>query len=145
MNRIFVLTPLLAAVILITCVSGCLSANPTNTQDDSNPASVPVFQPSVRTAAVETSQGKVTTYQTTGSATQVTNFYKTEMAKRGYQVSTSYQSNPSNTESDTVLSCVKGTSSIRIAIATIKAEIGPLNLTKVGATTFAITENANTS
>ncbi len=140
-----VLMPLLAMVILATCASGCLSTNPTNNQDNNNTAGVPVFQPSMRTAAVETSEGKITTYQTTGSAAQVIDFYKTEMTKRGYQVSTSYRANPSSAGSDAVLSCVKGTSTVRIAIATIKAEIGPLNLTKVGATTFVITENAGTS
>ncbi len=137
--------PLLAVMLLITCASGCLSTNPANNQGKSNTASVPVFQPSVRTAAVETSHGKITTYQTTGSTAQVAEFYKTEMAKRGYQLSTPYRANPSSTGSDTVLSCVKGTSTVRIAIATIKAEIGPLNLTKIGGTTFVITENAGTS
>ncbi len=145
MNKRHILTPLLAMVILVTCASGCLSTNPTTNQGNSDTAGVPVFQPSVRTAAVETSQGKVTTYQTTGSAAQVTDFYKTEMTKRGYQVSTPYQASPSSTGSDTVLSCVKGTSTVHIAVATVKAEIGPLNLTKVGATTFVITENAGTS
>ncbi len=137
--------PLLAVIILAACISGCLSANPTTNQNNDNTATVPVFQPSVRTATVETSEGKITTYQTTGSTTQVTDFYKTEMTKRGYQVSTSYQANPSSTGSDSVLTCVKGASTVRIAVATIKAEIGPLNLTKVGATTFVITENGGTS
>ncbi len=140
-----VLMPLLAVVILATCASGCLSTNPTNNQNNNNTTSVPVFQPSVRTAAVETSEGKITTYQTTSSAAQVIDFYKTEMTKRGYQVTTSYQASPSNAGSNTVLSCVKGASTVRIAVATIKAEIGPLNLTKEGATTFVITENAGTS
>ncbi len=137
--------PLLAVVLLATSVTGCLSTNPTNSQNDNNTAAVPVFQPSVRTATVETSEGKITTYQTTASAAQVVDFYKTEMAKRGYQVSTSYQATPSSTGSDSVLTCVKGSSTVRVAVATIKAEIGPLNLTKVGATSFVITENAGTS
>ncbi len=144
MKTRYVMTALLAGVMLITCSSGCLSTNPTSSQS-SNIAGVPVFQPSVRTAAVNTSEGKITTYQTTSSAAQVTDFYKTEMAKRGYRVSTSYQANPSNVGSDTVLSCVKGSSTVRIAVATINAEIGPVNLSRVGATTFVITENAGTS
>ncbi len=140
----YVMAALFVAVVLTTCASGCLSTSPTNNHG-SNTAGVPVFQPSIRTATVDTSEGKVMTYQTTSSAAQVTDFYKTEMAKRGYQVSTSYQANPSNVGSDTALSCVKGSSVVRIAIATINAEIGPVNLTRVGATTFIITENAGTS
>jgi hypothetical protein len=80
------------------------------------------------------------TYQTTRSSTQVADFYKKEMANRGYQATTTYQTRPSSENSDVVLSFVKGTSSVHIAIAAISAQIGPLNLSQAGATAFVITE-----
>ena len=125
---------LLAVIILTTCVSGCTSTNPSGGQG-SNTSGVPVYEPSLKTASVNTSEGKVTTYQSTSSSTQVADFYKKEMSDRGYQTSTSYQKG-----SDVVLSFVKGASTVRIAIATIQAQIGPLNLSQTGATTFVITE-----
>ncbi|MGZ4863536.1 MAG: hypothetical protein ACXVI0_07320 [Halobacteriota archaeon] len=103
---------------------------------------MPVYEPSVKTATVNTSQGRVTTYQTTSSTTQVANFYTTEMANRGYQASTSYEPRVSSGGSDIVLSFVKGTSTVHIAIAAISAQIGPLNLSQAGGTTFIITEQS---
>jgi hypothetical protein len=59
------------------------------------------------------------------------------MANRGYQASTPVQQG-----SDVVLTFVKGTSTVHVAIATINAQIGPLNLSQFGATTFIITERS---
>jgi len=132
----YVLLPVLALIILATCVSGCASTNPSSGHGNSTSA-VPVYQPSVKSASVNTSEGNVTTYQTTGSATQVADFYKTQMANRGYQASTAVQHG-----SDVVLTFVKGTSTVHVAIATINAQIGPLNLSQAGATTFIITERS---
>jgi hypothetical protein len=134
MKTKYAILPLLAAIILVTCVSGCTSTSPSSGQG-SNTSGVPVYQPSVKTASVDSSEGKVTTYQTVSSPTQVADFYKTEMANRGYTVSTSYQKG-----SDVVLSFSNGTSTVRIAIASIQAQIGPLNLSQAGATTFVVTE-----
>lgn len=134
MKTKYAILPLLAAIILVTCVSGCTSTSPSSGQG-SNTSGVPVYQPSVKTASVDSSEGKVTTYQTVSSPTQVADFYKTEMANRGYTVSTSYQKG-----SDVVLSFANGTSTVRIAIASIQAQIGPLNLSQAGATTFVVTE-----
>ena len=134
MKTKYAILPLLAAIILVTCVSGCTSTSPSSGQG-SNTSGVPVYQPSVKTASVDSSEGKVTTYQTVSSPTQVADFYKTEMANRGYTVSTSYQKG-----SDVVLSFANGTSTVRIAIASIEAQIGPLNLSQAGATTFVVTE-----
>jgi hypothetical protein len=136
MKTKYAILPLLAVIILATCVSGCTSTNPSGGQG-SNTSGVPVYQPSLKTASVNTSEGKATTYQTTSSSTQVADFYKKEMADRGYQTSTSYQKG-----SDVVLSFVNGTSTVHIAIATIQAQIGPLNLSQTGATTFVITERS---
>ena len=136
MKTKYVLLPVLALIILATCISGCTSTNPSGGQGNGTSA-VPVYQPSAKTASVNTSEGNVTTYQTTGSATQVADFYKTEMANRGYQASTPVQQG-----SDVVLTFVKGTSTVHVAIATINAQIGPLNLSQVGATTFIITERS---
>ena len=134
MKTKYVLLPVLALIILATCISGCTSTNPSG----GNSASVvPVYQPSVRTASVNSSEGNVTTYQTTGSATQVADFYKTEMANRGYQASTPVQQG-----SNVVLTFVKGASTVHVAIATVNAQIGPLNLSQAGATTFIITERS---
>jgi len=143
MKTKYVLLPLLVVVMLTTSISGCLSSNPSSGQG--NATGVPVYQPSVRTASVHTSEGSVSTYQTTGSATQVTTFYKTEMVKMGYQASGSRQTGSSPTGPDVLLTFVKGASTVRIAVATIKAQIGPLNLTQAGATTFVITERGATS
>ena len=134
MKTKYAILPLLAAILLVTCVSGCTSTSPSSGQG-SNTSGVPVYQPSVKTASVDSSEGKVTTYQTVSSPTQVADFYKTEMANRGYTVSTSYQKG-----SDVVLSFANGTSTVRIAIASIQAQIGPLNLSQAGATTFVVTE-----
>lgn len=124
----------LAMIILASGISGCVSTTPSSGQANSTSA-VPVYQPSVQTASIYTSEGNVTTHQTTGSATQVADFYKTEMANRGYQSST-----PVHQGSDEVLTFVKGTSTVYVAIATANIQIGPLNLSKLGATTFIITE-----
>lgn len=134
MKTKYAILPLLAVIILATCISGCTTTSPTSGQGASG---VPVYQPSLKTASVHTSEGNVTTYQTTSSSTQVADFYKKEMANRGYQTSTPYK-----TGSDVVLSFVKGTSTVHIAIATIQAQIGPLNLSQSGATTFVITERS---
>ena len=134
MKTKYVLLPVLALIILTTCMSGCVSTNPSSGQGNSTSA-VPVYQPSVKTASVDTSEGNVTTYQTTGSATQVADFYKTEMANRGYQGSTAVHEGANE-----ILTFVKGTSSVHVAIATIKAQVGPLNLSLAGTTTFVITE-----
>jgi hypothetical protein len=131
-----ILLPVMALVVLAACLSGCLATNPSGGQANITSA-VPVYRPSVKTSSVETSEGNVTTYQTTGSATQVADFYKTEMAHRGYQTSTSVQEG-----SDVVLNFVKGTNTVHVAIATVKAQIGPINLSQAGATTFVITERA---
>ena len=131
-----VLLPVLALISLATCISGCASTNPSGGQGNSTSA-VPIYQPSVKTASVNTSEGIVTTYQTTGSATQVADFYKTEMANRGYQASAAVHEG-----SDVVLTFVKGTSTVHVAIATLNAQIGPLNLSQAGATTFIITERS---
>ena len=136
MKTKYVLLPVLALIILATCISGCASTNPSGGQGNSTSA-VPVYQPSVKRASVNTSEGNVTTYQTTGSATQVADFYKTQMANRGYQASTAVQHG-----SDVVLTFVKGTSTVHVAIAAINAQIGPLNLSQAGATTFIITERS---
>jgi hypothetical protein len=141
MKTKYILMPVLALIILITCMSGCLSTNPSGGQGNSANA-VPVYQPSVKTASVDTREGNVTTYQTTGSATQVADFYNTEMVNRGYQASTSFQTSPGSRGSDVVLTFVKGTSTVHVAIATVKAQIGPLNLSQSGATTFVITERS---
>jgi hypothetical protein len=134
MKTKFVLLPVLALIILTTCISGCVSTNPSGGQGNSTSA-VPVYQPSLKTASVDTSEGNVTTYQTTGSATQVADFYKTEMANRGYQGSTTIHQG-----SDVILTFVKGTSSVHVAIATVNLQIGPVNLSQAGATTFIITQ-----
>ena len=134
MKTKYVLLPVLALIILATCISGCTSTNPSGGQGTS---AVPVYQPSAKTASVNTSEGNVTTYQTTGSATQVADFYKTEMANRGYRASTPVQQG-----SDVVLTFVNGTSTVHVAIATINAQIGPLKLSQLGATTFIITERS---
>jgi hypothetical protein len=131
--------PLVAAIFLATCVSGCTSTNPSGGQSETA-SGVPIYEPSVKTASVDTTQGKVTTYQTASSSTQVADFYKKEMANRGYQVTTTYQTRPSSENSDVVLSFAKGTNTVHIAIAAISAQIGPLNLSQAGATTFVITE-----
>ncbi|MGD0328041.1 MAG: hypothetical protein ABSB21_05390 [Halobacteriota archaeon] len=136
MKTKYVLLPVLALLILATCISGCTSTNPSGGQANSTSA-VPVYQPSVKTASVNISKGNVTTYQTTGSATQVADFYKTEMANRGYQASTAVHEG-----SDVVLTFVKGTRTVHVAIATLNAQIGPLNLSQAGATTFIITERS---
>ena len=136
MKTKYVLLPVLALIILATCISGCTSTTPSGGQGNSTSA-VPVYQPSAKTASVNTSEGNVTTYQTTGSATQVADFYKTEMANRGYQASTPVQQG-----SDVILTFVKGTSTVHVAIATINAQIGPINLSQLGATTFIITERS---
>jgi len=117
-------------------MAGCVSTNPSGGQGNSANA-VPVYQPSVKTASVDTSEGNVSTYQTTGSANQVADFYKTEMANRGYQASTPLQQG-----SDVVLTFVKGASTVHVAIATVKAQVGPLNLSVGGTTTFVITERS---
>jgi uncharacterized protein YcfL len=137
----YAILSVVALIFLATCVSGCSSINPLNGQDN-NSSGVPVYKPSVKTASVNTSQGRVTTYQTTSSSTQVADFYKTEMAHRGYQVSTYYQPRLSNQGSDVVLSFVKGSSTVNVAIAAISAQIGPVNLSQAGATTFVITERS---
>jgi hypothetical protein len=137
----YAILPIVAVIFLTTCVSGCSSINPLS-GGDNNTSGVPVYEPSVKTATVNTSQGRVTTYQTTSSSTQVADFYKTEMANRGYQTSTSYQPRLSNEGSDVVLSFVKGSSTVNVAIAAISAQIGPLNLSQSGATTFVITERS---
>ncbi|MEI7827682.1 MAG: hypothetical protein WCI87_07820 [Euryarchaeota archaeon] len=134
MKTKYAILPLLAVIILATCISGCTSTSPAGGQSASG---VPVYQPSVKTASVHTSEGNVTTYQTTSSSTQVADFYKKEMANRGYQTSNPYQKG-----SDVVLRFVKGASTVHIAIATIQAQIGPLNLSQTGATTFVITERS---
>jgi len=134
MRTKYVIMPLLAVILLATCVSGCTSTIPSSGQG-SNTSGVPVYQPSVQTASVNSSEGKVTTYQTGSSTTQVADFYKTEMTNRGYTASTSYQKG-----SDVVLSFAKGTSTVYVAIASIQAQIGPLNLSQVGGTTFVVTE-----
>jgi len=139
MKTKYILLPVLSLVVLATCLSGCLSTNPSGGQASSS-SEVPVYQPSVKTASVHTSEGNVTTYQTTNSAAQVADFYKTEMAERGYQTSTLFQTNSGNPGSDVVLTFVKGTSTVHVAIATVTAQIGPLNLSQAGATTFVITE-----
>jgi hypothetical protein len=131
---------IVAVIFLATCVSGCSSINPLS-GGNNNTSGVPVYGPSVKTASVNTSQGRVTTYQTTSSPTQVADFYRTEMANRGYQA-TSYQPRVSSEGSDVVLSFVKGTSTVHVAIATISAQIGPLNLSQAGGTTFVITEQS---
>jgi hypothetical protein len=141
MKTKYAILPIVAVIFLATCVSGCSSINPLSGQDN-NPSGVPVYKPSVKTASVNTSQGRVTTYQTTSSSTQVADFYKTEMANRGYQASTSYQPRVSSVGSDVVLSFVKGTSTVHVAIAMISAQIGPLNLSQAGGTTFVITEQS---
>jgi len=64
------------------------------------------------------------------------------MANRGYQASASYQPRVSSEVSDVVLSFVKETSTVHVAIATINAQIGPLNLSQAGGTTFIITEQS---
>ncbi|MGZ4869636.1 MAG: hypothetical protein ACXV2F_04660 [Halobacteriota archaeon] len=84
----------------------------------------------------------MTTYQTTSSSTQVADYYRKEMANWGYQASTTYQTRPGSEGSDVVLSFVKGTTTVHIAIATIRAQIGPLDLSQAGATTFVITERS---
>ncbi len=139
MKTKYAMLPLLIMIILATCISGCTSTNPSGGQGASG---VPVYQPSLKTASVDTSEGKVTTYQTTSSSTQVADFYKKEMTNRGYQTSTSYQTHPGSEGSDVVLSFVNGTSTVHIAIASIQAQIGPLNLSQAGATTFVITERS---
>jgi hypothetical protein len=141
MKTKYAILPIVAVIFLTTCVSGCSSINPLSSGGN-NTSSVPVYEPSVRTATVNTSQGRVTTYQTTSSSTQVANFYSSEMANRGYQASTSYQPRISSEGSDVVLSFVKGTSTVHVAIATISAQIGPLNLSQAGGTTFIITEQS---
>jgi hypothetical protein len=141
MKTKYAILPIVAVILLTTCVSGCSSINPLS-GGDKNTSGVPVYEPSVKTATVNTSQGRVTTYQTTSSSTQVADFYKTEMANRGYQTSTSYQPRLSNEGTDVVLSFVKGSSTVNVAIATISAQIGPLNLSQAGATTFVITERS---
>ncbi|MGA7076313.1 MAG: hypothetical protein WBZ42_07190 [Halobacteriota archaeon] len=139
MKTKYAMLPLLIMIMLATCISGCTSTNPSSGQGASG---VPVYQPSLKTASVDTSEGKVTTYQTTSSSTQVADFYKKEMTNRGYQTSTSYQTHPGSERSDVVLSFVNGTSTVHIAIASIQAQIGPLNLSQAGATTFVITERS---
>jgi hypothetical protein len=134
MKTKYVLLPVLALIILTTCISGCVSTTPSSGNSSS---AVPVYQPSLKTASVNTSEGNVTTYQTTGSATQVADFYKTEMANRGYQGST-----PVHQGSDVILTFVKGTSSVHVAIATVNLQIGPVNLSQAGATTFIITQRS---
>jgi uncharacterized protein YceK len=141
MKTKYAILPIVAVIFLTTCVSGCSSINPLS-GGGNNTSGVPVYEPSVRTATVNTSQGRVTTYQTTSSSTQVANFYSSEMANRGYQASTSYQPRISSEGSDVVLSFVKGTSTVHVAIATISAQIGPLNLSQAGGTTFIITEQS---
>jgi uncharacterized protein YceK len=136
-----VILPIVAVIFLATCVSGCSSINPLDGQDN-NTSGVPVYQPSVKTASVNSSQGRVTTYQTTSSSTQVADFYKKEMANKGYQASTSYQPSVSSDGSDVVLSFVKGAGTVHVAIATINAQIGPLNLSQAGGTTFVVTERS---
>jgi len=136
MKTTYVLLPVVALLIITSCVAGCVSTNRSGGQGNSANA-VPVYQPSVKTASVDTSEGNVSTYQTTGSATQVADFYKTEMANRGYQASTPLQQG-----SDIVLTFVKGASTVHVAIATVKAQVGPLNLSVGGATTFVITERS---
>jgi hypothetical protein len=141
MKTKYVILPIVAVIFLTTCVSGCSSINPLS-GGNNNTSGVPVYEPSVKTATVNTSQGRVATYQTTSSSTQVADFYKTEMANRGYQTSTSYQPRLSNEGSDVVLRFVKGSSTVNVAIAAISAQIGPLNLSQSGATTFVITERS---
>jgi hypothetical protein len=136
-----VILPIVAVIFLATCASGCSSINPLDGQDN-NASGVPVYQPSVKTASVNSSQGRVTTYQTTSSSTQVADFYKKEMANKGYQASTSYQPSVSSDGSDVVLSFVKGASTVHVGIATINAQIGPLNLSQAGGTTFVVTERS---
>jgi len=143
MKTQYVLLPLLVVITLTISITGCLSSNPSSGQG--NATGVPVYQPSVRTASVRTSEGSVSTYQTTGSAAQVAAFYKTEMVRMGYQASGSHQTGSSHIGSDVLLTFVKGTSTVRVAVATIKAQIGPLNLTQAGATTFVITERGAAS
>jgi hypothetical protein len=133
MKTTCILLPVVALIVLTSCISGCVSTNPSGGQGSTN--AVPVYQPSVKTASVETSEGNVTTYQTTGSAAQVADFYKSEMTNRGYQTSTSIQQG-----SDVVLTFVKGANTVHVAIATVQAQIGPINLSQAGATTFVITE-----
>jgi len=142
MKTQYVLLSLLVVITLTTSMSGCLSSNPSSGQG--NATGVPVYQPSVRTASVHTSEGNVSTYQTAGSAAQVAAFYKTEMVKLGYQASGSRQIGGSRTGPDVLLTFAKGTSTVRIAVATIKAQIGPLNLAQAGATTFVIAERGAT-
>jgi hypothetical protein len=141
MKTKYVILPIVALIVLTTFVSGCSSINPLS-GGNNNTSGVPVYEPSLKTATVNTSQGRVTTYQTTSSPTQVADFYRTEMANRGYQASTSYQPRVSSVGSDVVLSFVKGTSTVHVAIATISAQIGPLNLSQAGGTTFVITEQS---
>jgi len=136
MKTKYILVPVLALIVLATCISGCVSTTPSGGQGNSTNA-VPVYQPSLKTASVNTSEGNVTTYQTTGSATQVADFYKTEMANRGYQGST-----PVHQGSDVILTFVNGTSSVHVAIATVNLQIGPVNLSQAGATTFIITQRS---
>src|SRR5665811_961985 len=116
MKTKYAVLPIIAVMLLATCVSGCSSINPFSGKDN-NTSGVPVYEPSVKTASVNTSQGRVTTYQTTSSSTQVADFYKTEMANRGYQASASYQPRVSSEVSDVVLSFVKETSTVHVAIA----------------------------
>lgn len=141
MKTKYAILPIVALIVLTTFVSGCSSINPLS-GGGNNSSGVPVYEPSVKTATVNTSHGRVTTYQTTSSSTQVANFYSSEMANRGYQASTSYQPRINSEGSDVVLSFVKGTSTVHIAIATIRAQIGPLNLSQAGGTTFIITEQS---
>jgi uncharacterized protein YceK len=141
MKTKYAILPIVALIVLTTFVSGCSSINPLS-GGSNNSSGVPVYEPSVKTATVNTSHGRVTTYQTTSSSTQVANFYSSEMANRGHQASTSYQPRINSEGSDVVLSFVKGTSTVHIAIATIRAQIGPLNLSQAGGTTFIITEQS---
>ena len=134
MKTKYVLLPVIALIVLATGISGCVSTNPSSGQGNSSSA-VPVYEPALKTASADTSEGNVTTYQTTGSATQVADFYKTEMASLGYQGST-----PFHQGSDVILTFVKGTSSVHVAIATISLQVGPINLSQAGATTFVITQ-----
>jgi hypothetical protein len=125
-----------AGMILITCVSGCVSTNPSSGPNSSTTSGVPVYQPSVKTASVSTSLGTATTYETVSPTSQVADFYQTQMANNGYALLSSHQAS-----GDYVLSFTKGSSSVRIAIASVQAQIGPLNLSQFGATTFVVTES----
>src|SRR5665811_1729360 len=118
MKTKYAILPIVALIVLTTFVSGCSSINPLS-GGNNNTSGVPVYEPSVKTATVNTSQGRVTTYQTTSSPTQVADFYRTEMANRGYQASASYQPRVSSVGSDVVLSFVKGTGTVHVAVATI--------------------------